>query len=69
MVRKGPDKSEHSHAPDREEINALKLIGGSKRRAEEHPEIVPIKIVRAIQNVPEGVLALFPDRDNVRKAI
>ena len=60
---------DHSHAPNREEVEALRLVTGIKRKAAEHPEAPPVQIMRSLQNVPSSVLGELPDRENIRKCI
>lgn len=38
VIYKGIDKSPHTHAPNREEVEAVRIVAGIKRVAEEHPE-------------------------------
>lgn len=59
IVHKGPEKSEHNHAPNCELADALKIQNNLKRHAREHPEAPPAQILRTqLQNVPSGTLLL-----------
>ena len=50
---KGPNESPHSHAPNRDA--AEKALTRMKRKAEEHPEMPPVQIMRAeLQQMPSG---------------
>jgi len=41
VVIKGPDKSPHSHAPNREEVKGKKIVERVKRHATQHPDAPP----------------------------
>lgn len=70
IIHKGPAKFEHNHAPNLEEVNALKIMTDLKRKATEHPEAPPAQILRSeLQNVPASILAELPERANINKAI
>ena len=60
---------DHTHAPNVEEVTALRIVRGMKRRASEHPETPPVQVLRCLQEVPSAVLSQLPDRENLRKAI
>lgn len=69
-VVKGGDQSDHSHPPSVEEAEAERIKNQLKRKAEEHPEAGPAQILRTeLQNVPSGVLAFLPDRENLKKSM
>lgn len=68
-MRKQSDNEVHSHAPNREEVAAEKVLSGVKRRATDHPEAPPAQIIRALNDLPPGVFAELPDRENVKKTI
>lgn len=42
----------HSYAPNREEVEPLRLLTSMKRRTFEHPEIPPVKIMRTLCKIP-----------------
>lgn len=42
----GPKFSHHEHAPNHEEVNALKHVTNLKRTAEDHPEVPPAVLIR-----------------------
>lgn len=45
----------HSHAPNAEEVSALKIVNKIKRTADEHPEAPTVQIIRTeLRNVPSG---------------
>lgn len=55
VVRKGPQHSPHSHASNYEEVEAVRVVAGMKRTAEEHPEMPPAQIIRReIRDIPPG---------------
>lgn len=64
IVHKGPNsegtnKTLHSHAPNIEEIKALKIENKIKRKAEDHPEAPPAQILRnELRDVPSGKCSL-----------
>lgn len=45
-IEKGPQQSEHNHAPNSEEVQALKIVNRIKRVADEHPETPAVQILR-----------------------
>ena len=56
IIIKGPQQSPHNHAPDREEIEAIRIGGRLKRLAQEHPELPPAQILRReLRSVPSGI--------------
>lgn len=70
VVLKGPRLSPHQHPPNREEAEAENVIRRLKRAAEEHPEQPPARILRnELRNVPSGVLAQLPERENLKKTM
>lgn len=68
-IIRGGNLDEHSHAPNREEVEALRVLTGIKRKASEHPDMPPVRIMQVLQDVPNAVLAELPDRENIRKRI
>lgn len=58
VVRKGPfgpEVSAHQHAPNLEEVEALKRLNNLKRTAADNPDAPPALLVRnALRNVPSG---------------
>ena len=55
MVIINYDTKDHKHAPNLEEVAAVKIVARSKRRAEEHPETLPAQILRTeLRDVPAG---------------
>ena len=62
--------TQHSHAPNREIAEAEKLTISLKRTAKSHPEMLPAQILRReLANVPSGVLAHFPSRENLKQTM
>lgn len=59
----------HYHAPDREEVEALKTIIGIKRSAIYHPGSVPSKILKTLDETRPAVLAQLPNPANIVKQI
>ena len=55
IIVKGGNSEDHLHAPNIEEVNALKVVRSVKRRAEEHSEAPPAQILRTeLSKVPTG---------------
>ncbi|CAB0041612.1 unnamed protein product [Trichogramma brassicae] len=71
IVKSGGDVESHepNHAPNPEEVEALKLLSDLKREAREHPEAPPSRLMRRLQDASPAVLAQLPDRMNVRKQL
>jgi len=70
IIHKGPQNSIHNYAPYLEEVYALKVMTNIKRKASEIPEAPPAQILRTeLQQVPNGILAELPERQNISKAI
>ena len=46
VVHKGTNSSEHYHAPNRDAVEAMKVVSRVKRVAEEHPKMPPAQILR-----------------------
>ena len=61
--------SNHTHVPNREEVAAMKVIGGIRRKAREDVAALPVQILRDLQNTDSNVLAELPDRHNITKRI
>ncbi|KAK3931526.1 Gibberellin 20 oxidase 4 [Frankliniella fusca] len=56
-VVKGDEQSPHSHPPNREEGQAVKVVSNLKRLSQEHPGIPPAQILRnELTAVPSGAL-------------
>lgn len=69
-ITKRPEIDHHLHAPNQEECQAELLRIKIKRRAEEHPEEPPAAILRReLVQVPSGVLAQLPERENMKKSM
>lgn len=63
-------ESVHDHPPNREYVAAEKIRMNVKRKAEEHPEEPPSRILRTeLENVPSAVLSQLPERENLKKSI
>ena len=69
VVLKKCKLEDHTHAPNREEVNALKSTAGIKRAAVDHPEAPPVQIMRRLDTIPTEILSEMPTRDNIRKSI
>ncbi|XP_051162212.1 uncharacterized protein LOC127282157 [Leptopilina boulardi] len=73
IVLKGPTgekKSEHSHAPNQENLKAEIVKVNLKRRAEEQPECPPAQILRDnLGNLSAAILAKLPERENLKKSM
>ena len=56
-VQKGPNESSHdSHAPNREEVEALKIQGRIKKIAKEKAGVPTARILRTeLRDVPSGI--------------
>lgn len=69
-VLHGGNPEDHAtHAPDPDEVLALKTIAGIKRAACDHPEAPPSRILRELQDAPSSILAQLPNRVNIVKSI
>ncbi|XP_053946208.1 uncharacterized protein LOC128855375 [Anastrepha ludens] len=70
-VLKGLDESKHIlHAPNPEEVEALRVMNRIKRKATENLEAPPAQILRTeLRNVSPAVLAEMPNRINSRKSL
>lgn len=67
-VVKGDEQSPHSHPPNREEANAVKVVSNLKRLSQQHPGMPPAQILRdQLTSVPSGVLSQLPERENLKK--
>ena len=63
-------EKEHSHAPNREEVEAEKVVTKLKRIAGEHPELPPAQILRTeLPKCTEGVLSQLPERESLKKTM
>lgn len=61
---------QHSHAPNREEVEAEKALSNMKRMATEHPELPPAQILRTeLPKLSEGTISQLPERENLKKAM
>ena len=61
---------EHSHAPNREEVEAEKVVNKLKRKATAQPELNPAQILRTeLPALSDGVLSQLPERENLKKAL
>ena len=70
IKKKQLDEDHSSHAPNIEEVKALKIVNKLKRKAVENPEQPPAQILRTeLQNVSSEILAEMPDRLSLRKGI
>ncbi|XP_051171104.1 uncharacterized protein LOC127287979 [Leptopilina boulardi] len=70
VVIKGPEKSPHSHPPNREEAEAETLKTAIKRHAEVHPEVPPAQIIRReLAGVSSGILSQLTERENLKKSM
>ncbi|KAL7287469.1 hypothetical protein TKK_0018570 [Trichogramma kaykai] len=70
-VKKGGDAESHepAHAPNPDEVEALRILSNLKRKAAEHPEAPPSRLMRCLQDADDAVLAQLPDRMNIRKQL
>ncbi|XP_043465180.1 uncharacterized protein LOC122500349 [Leptopilina heterotoma] len=68
IISVGSDDS-HCHAPDREEVDALRQVSNLKRAAVDQPECPPARILRLLQKIPPATLAKMPERPNAVKQI
>lgn len=61
---------EHTHAPNREEVDAERALVAMKRIATEHPELPPAQILRTeLPKLSEGTISQLPERENLKKAM
>ncbi|KAE8740703.1 hypothetical protein FOCC_FOCC013772 [Frankliniella occidentalis] len=60
----------HDHAPNREEVEAERVVSNLKRIASDHPELPPAQILRTeLPKCSEGVLSQLPERENLKKTM
>ena len=69
LIKKGGKIEDHNHAPNREEVKALKIVSSLKISACDHPERPPSAILRITQNAEPAVQAYLPNRENLRRNI
>ncbi|KAL7299220.1 hypothetical protein TKK_0007815 [Trichogramma kaykai] len=70
VVLQGPAQKPHPHPPDVEECSAEKVKFSIKRKAEEHPEEPPARILRSeLSGLSSDVHSHLPDRENLKKSI
>lgn len=63
-------EKEHVHAPNREEVEAERVVTTLKRIASDHPELPPAQILRTeLPKCSEGVLSQLPERENLKKSM
>lgn len=68
VVYRGPAESPHLHAPNQEEVSAVRLTQTLKRKAADNPGQPPSQILRAeLPLVSEGVLSQLPEREALAK--
>lgn len=67
IVRGGPASSKHLHAPNLEQVKALKVIADMKDEAATRPEAPPALLLRKLTELPPEVLSQLPNRLNLRK--
>lgn len=69
-VIKGPEKSPHTHPPNREFAEAEKIKVNLKRKATANPEEPPSRLIRnELAGVAAGVVAQLPERENLKKSV
>ena len=66
VLLKGPQESKHSHLPNREQVKAVALTAGLKRKATTDPGMPPAQI---LPKVSTGVLSQMPEREALTKAM
>lgn len=70
VIIKGLDPKDHAHPANREEAEAEKVQLKLKRKAEDHPELPPAKILRTeLAGISGGVLSHLPERENIKKSL
>ena len=69
FIRSGGAPQSHSHAPNPEEVQALRLMGSVKRAAADHPERPPSAVMRMVQDAGPAVQAHLPSQECLRKNI
>ena len=70
IVYRGPTESRHLHAPNQEEVGAVRLTQTLKRKAADNPGQPPSQILRAeLPLVIEGILSQLPEREALAKAM
>ena len=68
-IKKGGDANSHTHGPNPEEVQALRLMGKMKRAAAEHPERSPSGVMRIFQEADPEVQTYLPTQKSMRKTI
>ena len=59
---------QHNHAPNPDQVRTQELVAGMKRRAVNHPEEPPARIIRdATFGQPEAVVVGLPQRETLRR--
>ena len=61
VIRKGGEPHTHSHPPNPEEVQALRLISSVKRAVTEHPERPPISSSRHFSDANNKFITLLPN--------
>lgn len=69
LIRKGGAADSHNHAPNPEEVEALRIIGAIKREVNEYADRAPAAVMRIAVNASSAVQAHLPEKDNLRKTI
>ncbi|KAK3911414.1 FLYWCH-type zinc finger-containing protein 1, partial [Frankliniella fusca] len=60
-------EKDHVHAPNREEVEAERVVSRLKRIAGDHPELPPAQILRTeLPKCWEGVISQLPQRENLK---
>ncbi|KAE8738390.1 hypothetical protein FOCC_FOCC016136 [Frankliniella occidentalis] len=63
-------EGKHQHAPNREEVEAERVVTNLKRIVSDHPELPPAQILRTeLPKCSEGVLSQLPERENLKKCM
>lgn len=69
-VLRGPNESEHSHPPDREEVAAEKVTQRIKRKAVTQPELRPAQLLRCeLQGASGAVLSQMPEQSALLQTV
>lgn len=62
-----PDQ--HTHGPDTEGVEAIKILARIKSQAAENFAVPPSHLLKNLPNVPESVASRLPDEHNIKKQI
>ena len=68
-IRSSGEPEKHCHAPNPEEVEALRLVSRATAAAAEHADRLFSAVMRVVQEAGPSVQAHLPNRENLRKRI